>query len=126
MARVMLLETDSLLARSLCQYLEACGHSLDWQVDPQEAIISIDVQPADIVILDLVLAGRSGVEFLYELRSYPDWLGLPVIIYTGIPQREVGSSLAGFDQLNIRAYHHKHQTNLADLRQAVENCLVTA
>src|SRR4051794_26809551 len=98
MARILLLETDNVLAQAATDYLEKNGHSVDWQVDPQEAIICLDVQPADFVILELVLAGRSGVEFLYELRSYPDWLDLPVFIYTAIPQRDVGTSLAGFDQ----------------------------
>jgi DNA-binding response OmpR family regulator len=126
MARVMLLETDAILAKSAINYLESCGHSVDWQVDPQEAIISIDVQPVDIVILELVLAGRSGVEFLYEMRSYPDWLSLPVVIFTTIPQREVGASLAGFEQLNIRAYHQKHNTPLETLNHTVEANLTLA
>src|SRR4051812_20505200 len=112
MARVMLLETDRLLAKSLTNYLAKNGYTVDWQVDPQEAIISIDVEPVDLVVLDLILAGRSGVEFLYEFRSYPDWLDIPVIIYTNLPEREVGASLAGFSQLNVKAYHQKQAVSL--------------
>jgi DNA-binding response OmpR family regulator len=126
MARLMLLETDGLLAKAAINYLQKRGHSVDWQVDPQEAIISLDVQSVDLVILELVLAGRSGVEFLYELRSYPDWRALPVVIYSSVPQREIGVSLGGFDQLNIRAYHQKHQTDLKTLSQTVEASLVPA
>jgi two-component system OmpR family response regulator len=126
MARVMLLETDNLLARVMTGYLENCGHTVDWQVDPQEAIISLDLQPADLVILELILAGRSGVEFLYELRSYPDWRGLPVVIYSSVPQREIGISLGGFAELNIISYHQKHHTDLETLRQSIEASLIPA
>jgi DNA-binding response OmpR family regulator len=123
MARVLLLETDGLLAKAIADYLQADGHQVDWQVDPQEAIISIDVEPVDLVVLELILAGRSGVEFLYELRSYPDWIDLPVVIYTGIPQREVGASLGGFDQLNVKAYHQKQIDGLDTLSQTIEKSL---
>jgi DNA-binding response OmpR family regulator len=126
MSRILLLETDRFMATNIAGVLEANGHVIDWQVDPQEAIISVDVQPVDLIISELILAGRSGVEFLYELRSYPDWQDMPVIIYTNVPPREVGVSAQGFSELKIDAYHHKCSTPLAELLRSVESCLSPA
>lgn len=123
MSRILLLETDKFVAANISGLLQANGHSVDWQVDPQEAIISIDVQPVNLIITELILAGRSGIEFLYELRSYPDWEGMPVIIYTNVPVREVGLSTQGFEQLKIAAYHHKPSSAVDDLLRTVEVCL---
>lgn len=123
MSIILLLETDKVVAANISGLLEANGHKVDWQVDPQEAIISIDIQPVDLIITELILAGRSGVEFLYELRSYPDWQDLPVIIYTNVPAREVGLSAQGFEQLKIKAYHHKPSAHVDDLLRTVEACL---
>jgi DNA-binding response OmpR family regulator len=126
MARILLLETDKFVANNVSRMLEVNGHRVDWQVDPQEAIISIDLQPVDLIITELVLAGRSGIEFLYELRSYTDWQKLPVIIFTNVPAREVGLSAQGFEQLNIEAYYHKNRVSVEALLGTVRNCLSAA
>ena len=126
MARILLLETDKFVATNISRLLEVNGHIVDWQVDPQEAIISIDLQPVDLIITELVLAGRSGVEFLYELRSYSDWQHLPVILYTNVPAREVNLSAQGFEQLSIQAYHYKSSVPVEELLHSVQACLSPA
>lgn len=113
--RILILETDNILAANLCKLLRIAGHETDWQVDPQESILSIDNQPVDLVITDLVLAGRSGIEFLYEFRSYPDWVDVPVIIYSSVPAAEVGQSARGFEHIDIRSYLYKPATSPAEL-----------
>jgi len=123
MARVLLLESDTILASGVSQALQRRGHSVDWQVDPQTATNSSDHRKPDLIILDLLLAGRSGVEFLYELRSYPDWRELPVVIYSSVNPSEISPSLAGLSQLNILAYYHKPSTSLSQLTQSVDGIL---
>jgi DNA-binding response OmpR family regulator len=123
--RILVLETDKLLARNICNHLELFDYRTDWQVDPQEAIISVDVEPVDLVVMDVILAARSGIEFLYEFRSYPDWASVPVIIYSSVPAREVGESVAGFEQLNIKSYLYKPTTPIAQLVKSVNSVLQT-
>ena len=96
------------------------GHDVNWQVDPQAAIDSADASPPDVIVLDLLLAGRSGVEFLYEFRSYPEWSRLPVIIYSDISPEEFKGANVGFTQLNIAAYHYKPTTSITELCDSVE------
>lgn len=126
MARVLLLETDKPLAVNLQKFLEDGGHEVDWQVDPQLAMDSADMRRPDIVILDLLLASRSGVEFLYEFRSYPDWQQLPVVVFSNLSVGEVGSSAIGFDELNIAAFHYKPTTSLAELSATIDGLLQPA
>lgn len=121
--RILILETDKILAQNIGNCLEVAGYHVDWQVDPQEAIISVDVQPVDLVVMDVVLAGRSGIEFLYEFRSYPDWANIPVIIYSSIPAREVGDSVVGFEQINIKSYLYKPATPVSRLISLIDSVL---
>jgi DNA-binding response OmpR family regulator len=123
MAKILLIETDRILASNLQDFLLAKGHQLDWQVDPQQAVFSADDNQPDVVILDLMLAGRSGVEFLYEFRSYPEWQELPVVVFSNISERELGQCIAAFPQLNITAYHYKPHTSLQQLSRTVEQIL---
>ncbi|HVO86886.1 MAG TPA: response regulator [Candidatus Binatia bacterium] len=123
MPHILLLETDRLLAQNLTKVLEDNGFSVSWQVDPQEAISDIDSSAADLIIMDLVLAGRSGIEFLYEFRSYPDWQKTPILIYSSIPPAELGACANSLDQLKIVAYHYKPATSLVELAQSAQACL---
>lgn len=115
-----MVETDKLIADNLCCYLEKSGHTVDWQLDLQAAINAADQHRPDLVLLDLMLCGRSGVEFLYEFRSYPDWQDVPVVLFSNISIRDLGSSTAGFNELNISAYHYKPTTSLSQLAQSID------
>jgi len=126
MSRILLIETDSILANNLQKFLKCLGHEVDWHVDPQLAVFGADEHKPDIVILDLMLAGRSGVEFLYEFRSYPDWQSLPVVVFSNVSERELGQCISSFPQLNISAYHYKPQTTLKQLAQTLDSFLQPA
>ena len=120
--RVLLLETDSILAHNLSAQLIASGHEVEWQVDPQEAVAALDESPVDVVLMDLILAGRSGIEFLYELRSYDDWSELPVVMLSSVPPREIYSCLVALEQLQIQAYHYKPTATFSDMLASLEAC----
>lgn len=123
MARILFIETDRIIATNLTKFLNRRGHEIDWHVDPQLAVFSADKNKPDVVILDLMLGSRSGVEFLYEFRSYPDWQNMPVIVFSNVSERELGQCITSFPQLNITAYHYKPQTSLSQLAQTVEQVL---
>jgi CheY-like chemotaxis protein len=123
MAHILLLETDRLLAKNICSALETAGHSVDWQVEPQEAITGADALKPDVIVLDLLLAQRSGIEFLYEFRSYPEWQKLPAIVFTNIPAEELQSCMDGFHQLNVTDVLYKPSTSLSELARRVERAL---
>ncbi|HET9850815.1 MAG TPA: response regulator [Candidatus Saccharimonadales bacterium] len=123
MPRVLLLETDNLLAKNVSKALRAKGLEVDWQVEPQAAVTAVDERPVDLVIMDLVLANRSGIEFLYEFRSYPDWQNLPVIIYTSVPPGQLADCADSLGQLGVSAYLYKPATTLAGLSFSVLDCL---
>lgn len=126
MSNILLIEADQWIATNVCRLFQKSGHQVIWYVNLQTAIDSADASRPDLIILDLLLAGRSGAEFLYEFRSYPDWLNLPIVLFSNISEEELGSSLAGFNQLNISAYHYKPTTSLSQLAQTVERLFLPA
>jgi DNA-binding response OmpR family regulator len=123
MLKILLLETDSLLATNLLSFFSHCGYETEWQVDPQVAVLSADKTKPDLIILDLLLATHSGVEFLYEFRSYADWVKVPIIVFSNVSQRELGSSALALEQLGVTAFHYKPQTTLKQLVSSVNQIL---
>lgn len=124
MCKILFIETDSVLAANLQIFFQRLGHEIDWHVDPQLAVFSADENRPDVIVLDLMLAGRSGVEFLYEFRSYPDWQNLPVVVFSNVSERELGQCISSFPQLNISAYHYKPQTTLSQLAETIDKVLL--
>ncbi|GAB3239412.1 response regulator [Kineosporia babensis] len=83
MSKVLVVEDDSDIRRLLEIRLARMGHtviSVPSADDAQEAIRRYGVP--DLVVLDIVMHGTSGLELLRELRSSPEAQDLPVILLT--------------------------------------------
>jgi len=117
---ILLIEPDRLLARSYQQALEQAGYSVATGPTAQVAIHAADTQRPDIVILEIQLVSHSGIEFLYEFRSYADWQHIPVIVLSQVPPAEFSDSWAILkDELGVAAYYYKPHTSLTQLLRAV-------
>lgn len=116
---ILLLESDRLLAKNLAKALQAAGHETIHVVNPLAAVRTAEKKLPNLIIMDLQLAGRSGVEFLFEFKSYPEWAGVPVIILSNLPPAEAKTCLESLAKLDIKNYFYKPTTSLAQLREAV-------
>lgn len=124
MAEILLIEPDRLLAESYVQALQAAGHEVNAASSAQAAVLAADAIRPDLVILELQLVEHSGIEFLYEFRSYPDWQEVPVLIHTQVPAAEFNDSwelLRG--ELGVREYLYKPHTSLKRLTASVDGHL---
>lgn len=120
MARILLLEPDHLLARTFCRALQAAGYAVDCCANAQAAIVAADTYRPDIVVMELQLVSHSGIEFLYEFRTYADWMTVPVIILTHVPPGEFGASRdVLMKELGVATYLYKPQTSLQKLVSSV-------
>lgn len=117
MSHILIVESDCVLAKNLVNVLQNAGHSVVFTVDAQAAITAADARCPDVIILDLLLAGRSGIEFLYELRSYPDWQAIPALVYSSIRPSEL--SAAAHQELGIVKAFYKPLARIQDLVEEV-------
>lgn len=123
MARVLLIEPSQPLARLYKSALEQVNHEVIIKGDAEKAVFAADGACPDIVVLELQLPGHSGVEFLYEFRSYPDWHNIPAILHTMVPPHHLNLSKQMLDRLNITAYLYKPATTLKILVRTLDAAL---
>jgi len=120
MAHILLIEPDRMLAETYRQCLVDAGHTVVPCASAQAAILAADQQRPDVVILELQLIEHSGIEFLYEFRSYSDWQAIPVIVQTQVPPKEFTSNARLLEhELGVSTYLYKPLTSLASLLTAV-------
>ena len=120
MSNILLIEPDRVLAETYYLTLHRAGHKVVVCPSAQSAIMAADKTKPDLVVLELQLVAHSGVEFLYEFRSYADWQNIPVIVHTVVPPVEfAGSRDVLMHELGVSEYLYKPQTNLQKLVRCV-------
>ena len=67
--RLLLVEDDAALSRQLKDELVKCGFAVDIVNNGIDAEFMGDEEPYDVIILDLGLPGRPGLEVLKNWRS---------------------------------------------------------
>jgi two-component system OmpR family response regulator len=78
--RLLLVEDDRLLAKTLQSQLAHQGYAVDWADNGIDGELMGDLEPYDMVVLDLGLPQRSGLEVLANWRHRGN--RLPVIVLT--------------------------------------------
>ena len=91
--RVLIVEDDEMIAQGLQTALRRGGFAVDWMRDGKIAAAALLASTFDVVLLDLGLPHRDGIEVLRELRRRGD--ATPVIILTA--RDEIQHRVAGLD-----------------------------
>lgn len=127
MAHVLLVEPDKPLADIYTEALIAAGHTVDIRATAQSAVFAADDHMPDVVLLELQLTAHSGIEFLYEFRTYHEWEHIPIIVTSHVPAHELQSSHKLLkEQLGVTAYYYKPQLRLSDLLRLVNDAVATS
>src|SRR5436305_9259513 len=68
--RMLMVEDDAMIGKSLRQALQQDGYAVDWVTDGQAARLALDTagDVYALVLLDLGLPKKSGLELLKEIR----------------------------------------------------------
>ena len=91
--RILLVEDERGIADFVERALRAQGHAVEVAADGVEGGHRAVGSDLDLVILDVMLPGRSGLEILEEIRAVKP--ALPVIMLTA--RAEVADKVAGLD-----------------------------
>ncbi len=77
--RILVVEDESRTREFIRRNLEQGGFNVDEAVDGAQAMERIRQHAPDLVVLDLILPGMSGLKFCRRFRSAPETAGLPVL-----------------------------------------------
>ena len=91
--RVLVVEDDRMIARGLHRALKEDGYTVDGVADGRSAAEALRSSRFDLVLLDLGLPGRDGLEVLRDLRRRGD--ATPVIILTA--RDDISDRIDGLD-----------------------------
>jgi len=93
--RLMIVEDDEPLIELLRYNFEAAGYAVETVMHGDEAEARLRESVPDLLILDWMLPGLSGIELCRRLRQKPATQGLPLIMLTA--RSEEADRLRGFE-----------------------------
>jgi DNA-binding response OmpR family regulator len=96
--RILLVEDDEMIGQSLQKVLRS--HVVNWVKDTFAAEYTLNLEAYDLILLDLGLPKRSGLEFLGQFRA--KGMTIPVLIITArdsIEDRVLGLDCGADDYL---------------------------
>jgi CheY-like chemotaxis protein len=114
--RILVLDDDRTLATILADHLAERGHRVVPAYDGQLALVFCEQSAFDVIVVDLVLPGMSGIDVVEKLRQKN--LTARAIIMTGFADLLNGES-ARLAALGVEAVIEK-PFSFADLDEAVE------
>lgn len=86
--QLLLVEDDRALADLVTFHFERAGFAVTRTGDGEEALILVDEVKPDIVILDWMIEGISGIEVCRRLRRRPQSANLPIVMLTARGEEE--------------------------------------
>ncbi|MGO4770827.1 response regulator transcription factor [Flavobacterium sp. W22_SRS_FK3] len=90
--KIVLAEDNEILRKSLSFFLTSNGFEVDQFSDGQDALDAIEKKTYDLILTDINMPGRSGMEITQYVRQ-TIMSDLPIIIFTssGVEQTELDS-----------------------------------
>ena len=80
--KVILIEDEPNIIEAIRFLLTRDGWQVETHSDGTDALDVIRAAAPDLVILDVMLPGKSGMDILRDLREQEDLAGLPVLMLT--------------------------------------------
>ena len=86
--RVLVIEDEPHIIEAINVILSRDGWSVDTHSNGHDAVDVVLAKAPNLVILDVMLPGRSGYDILKDLRAHPQTAELPVLMLTARGQNK--------------------------------------
>lgn len=82
MAKILVVEDDPPTVALVKTVLERAGHSINAAANGAEALLTINANMPDLILMDVMMPVMNGFQTLHVIKSNPLTQDIPVIILT--------------------------------------------
>jgi DNA-binding response OmpR family regulator len=104
--RILIADDEIDVQMLLCLFFERQGHTIVRARDGQEAVALATSQLPDLILMDIQMPRKTGIEAVQELRSDSRFASTPIIAITAHARSFLPSDIlrAGFDQIIFKPF----------------------
>jgi len=92
--RVLVVDDDTALRKSVAQVLEEEGYEVDHATDGLNALDRVAQNRPDLILLDVLMPNMNGRQFLETLRQNRETADIPILVMSGVSGIEANRSMA--------------------------------
>ncbi len=123
MKKILIIEDDQNLLSNYQTELELRKFSVVSVIDGGKAVAAVEKENPDLILLDIMLPNKNGIDILEEVRNNDKFKTLPVIMLTNYGDEEnIRRSL----ELGALDYLKKYNVTPSDVGQRIEQVLKSA
>lgn len=97
--RVLVVDDEPMVRDTLGQVLADEGYVVDLAIDGESALERVHAARPDAILLDLMMPGMNGRQFLQALRTQPEYARVPVLIMTAVHGLNVNLQTLGASEV---------------------------
>jgi DNA-binding response OmpR family regulator len=79
---ILIIEDDPVIGKAVLKGLEEAGHNCQWLKDGTEGLAAARAQKHEVIILDLLIPGESGLAIVEKIRA--EGIKTPILILTAL------------------------------------------
>ncbi|HEY4517105.1 MAG TPA: response regulator [Candidatus Paceibacterota bacterium] len=118
--RILVGEDDSLLSSMIVRRLDAEGYDTEATYDGEQTIKKIRDWKPDLLLLDILMPGKSGYDVLEVMRAEGIHASMHVIILSNLSAKE---DIARAQKYGVTDFLVKARTTLAEVAEKVKSVL---
>ncbi len=109
--RVLVVDDDPMVRETLANVLVDEGYNVDTANDGADALQRLHAARPDAILLDMMMPGMNGRQFLQALRDDPAYAQVPVLIMTAVHGLEVNLSAIGASEVVEKPFNIEELLN---------------
>jgi DNA-binding response OmpR family regulator len=109
--RVLVVDDEPMVRETLGQVLSDEGYVVDLAVDGETALEAVRAARPDAILLDLMMPGMNGRQFLQALRDEPAYAHVPVLIMTAVHGLGVNLATLGASEVVEKPFNVEELLN---------------
>ena len=116
MSRILIVDDASNARETLAKLLRLEGYETVIAGCGSDALTRLKQTKPDLILLDHMMPEVDGLTFLAGIRRFPKWKNLPVIMMTGLKDRQCQMKAHG---LGVHQYLVKTQYTVSELLEHI-------
>lgn len=110
--KVLLVEDDPFMTTLLSQEFSQDGFEVVFAPDGEDAVAVFQNAHPDVLILDILLPKKNGLDALAEIRTLPGGAEIPVVVLSNF---EEANYVRDAQKLGVKAYLVKANVQLSEI-----------
>jgi len=112
MSRILIVEDLVAGREAMAKLLQREGYEVAGARNGAEALARLKEGGIDLILLDHMMPEVDGLTFLSGIRRFPKWKNMPVIMFTGLKDR---NHLMKAQTMGVKEYMVKSEYTIQDL-----------